>query len=216
MPSALNKITQPFIYEINTWPWLEAISQEEGRAIDLGSVPDRYWDEVADLGFDGVWLMGVWQRSPAGVTIALSNDDLRASFAAALPDWQTSDVVGSPYCVRDYVVDDHLGGRDGIASAREALSARGIGLILDFVPNHVAPDHPWTSLKPEVFVSGTLCRDCRSSSCQWARPLLPGLARRRSAQRLCSHTARRGDRDIDRDRRSMRRSPLRHGDAGNE
>ena len=155
MPSALNKITQPFIYEINTWPWLEAISQEEGRAIDLGSVPDRYWDEVADLGFDGVWLMGVWQRSPAGVTIALSNDDLRASFAAALPDWQTSDVVGSPYCVRDYVVDDHLGGRDGIASAREALSARGIGLILDFVPNHVAPDHPWTSLKPEVFVSGT-------------------------------------------------------------
>ena len=96
MPSALNKITQPFIYEINTWPWLEAISREEGRAIDLGSVPDRYWDEVADLGFDGVWLMGVWQRSPAGVTIALSNDDLRASFAAALPDWQTSDVVGSP------------------------------------------------------------------------------------------------------------------------
>ena len=155
MPSALNKITQPFIYEINTWPWLEAISREEGRAIDLGSVPDRYWDEVADLGFDGVWLMGVWQRSPAGVTIALSNDDLRASFAAALPDWQTSDVVGSPYCVRDYAVDDHLGGRDGIASARESLSARGIGLILDFVPNHVAPDHPWTSLKPEVFLSGT-------------------------------------------------------------
>jgi len=155
MPSALNKITQPFIYEINTWPWLEALGHDEGRAIDLGSVPDRYWDEVADLGFDGVWLMGVWQRSPAGVAIALSNDDLRASFAAALPDWQASDVVGSPYCLRDYVVDDHLGGRDGLASAREALAARGMGLILDFVPNHVAPDHPWTALKPELFVSGT-------------------------------------------------------------
>ena len=75
MPSALNKITQPFLYEINTWPWLEAISHDEGRAIDLGSVPDRYWDEIADLGFDGVWLMGVWQRSPAGVAIALSNDE---------------------------------------------------------------------------------------------------------------------------------------------
>ncbi|HEX3205658.1 MAG TPA: alpha-amylase family glycosyl hydrolase, partial [Propionibacteriaceae bacterium] len=155
MPSALNKITQPFIYEINTWPWLAEISHEEGGAIDLGSVPDRYWDEVADLGFDGVWLMGVWQRSSAGVAIALSNDDLRASFAAALPDWQTSDVVGSPYCVRDYVVDDHFGGRNGLASAREALAERGMGLIVDFVPNHVAPDHPWTTLQPELFVSGT-------------------------------------------------------------
>jgi hypothetical protein len=155
MTSDLNKITNPSLYEINTWPWLEAISRHEGRAIDLGSVPDRYWEEIADLGFDGAWLMGVWQRSPVGVAIALSNDDLRASFGAALPDWQASDVVGSPYCVRGYVVDDHFGGRPGLAGARQALAAYGMGLILDFVPNHVAPDHPWTTTKPEVFVSGT-------------------------------------------------------------
>ena len=74
MPSDLSKIPHPSLYEINTWPWLAAISRNEGTAIDLGSVPDRYWDEIADLGFDAVWLMGVWQRSPAGVAIALSND----------------------------------------------------------------------------------------------------------------------------------------------
>ena len=90
----MNKITQPFLYEINTWPWLEAISQDEGRAIDLGSVPDRYWDEIADLGFDGVWLMGVWQRSPAGIAIALSNDGLRASFEPLFPIGNPDDVVG--------------------------------------------------------------------------------------------------------------------------
>jgi glycosidase len=155
MPSRLNKITQPFIYEINAWPWLEAISRNEDKTIDLGSVPGHYWDDIADLGFDGVWLMGVWRRSPAGIAIALTNDNLRASFEAAIPDWQPYDVVGSPYCVRDYVVDDHFGGRDGLAGAREALDGRGLGLILDFVPNHVAPDHPWTTVKPEVFVSGT-------------------------------------------------------------
>ena len=32
--------------------------------------------------------MGVWQRSPAGAAIGLSNHDLRANFGAALPDWQ--------------------------------------------------------------------------------------------------------------------------------
>jgi hypothetical protein len=62
MPSKLSQKSQPYLYEINTWPWLEAISRTEGSAIDLGTVPDRYWDEIADLGFDGVWLMGVWQR----------------------------------------------------------------------------------------------------------------------------------------------------------
>jgi hypothetical protein len=61
MPSKLSQNSQPYLYEINTWPWLEAISRTEGRAIDLGTVPDHYWDEIADLGFDGV-ADGVWQQ----------------------------------------------------------------------------------------------------------------------------------------------------------
>ncbi|MET0967058.1 MAG: alpha-amylase, partial [Nakamurella sp.] len=110
MTPSTELVKHPFIYEINTWPWLESISAAEGRAIDLGSVPARYWDELGDLGFDAVWLMGVWQRSPAGIEIALINSDLLASFTAALPDWREADVVGSPYCIRDYIVDGHLGG----------------------------------------------------------------------------------------------------------
>ena len=58
--------------------------------------------------------------------------DLTAGFDTALPDWQPADVVGSPYCIRDYLVDDSLGGTDGLAAARSELAARGIGLILDF------------------------------------------------------------------------------------
>ncbi len=147
-------VKHPFIYEINTWVWLDALSRREGVAIDLAGVPEREWDALAELGFDAVWLMGVWERSPAGIAIALENEGLVESFRRALPDFGTEDAVGSPYCIRDYRVDAHLGGPEGLAAARAALAERGIGLILDFVPNHVAPDHPWTDAHPEYFVRG--------------------------------------------------------------
>jgi hypothetical protein len=139
----------PFIYELNTWVWLGELGCR------LAEVPDAAWDAIAELGFDAVWLMGVWERSPAGIAIALQNDGLVASFRAALPDFLDADVVGSPYCVRDYTVAEELGGPEGLAAARQALAQRGLRLILDFVPNHVAPDHPWTSSHPEYFVGGS-------------------------------------------------------------
>jgi hypothetical protein len=145
----------PFIYEIDTWPWLEQLSRAEGRAIDLGNVPADQWDAIAEGGYDAVWLMGVWRRSPVGISIALGNDGLVASFASALPDFTPEDVVGSPYCIREYVVDDHLGGPSGLRTARSELARRGIGLVLDFVPNHVAPDHPWTVDHADRFVEGS-------------------------------------------------------------
>src|SRR4051794_36204355 len=145
----------PFIFEINTWPWLEHVGRTESATFDLSTVPDTYWDALADLGFDAVWLMGVWQRSRTGVELALANAGLVESFQRALPDYQPADVVGSPYCIRGYTVADHLGGPEGLAVARRALAERGMGLILDFVPNHVAPDHPWTESHPERFIHGT-------------------------------------------------------------
>ncbi len=147
--------THPFLYEINTWPWLHGLSATAGRSIDLASVPDEQWDVIAGRGFDAVWLMGVWARSPAGVRVAMANSDLVSSFREALGDFEPDDVVGSPYCIREYVVDPALGGPAGLAAARAALAERGLGLILDFVPNHVAPDHPWATDHPERFIQGT-------------------------------------------------------------
>jgi len=143
----------PLLYEVNTLPWLAALSDREGRRLDLATVPGAVWDALA--GYDAVWLMGVWQRSPAGVAIALANPQLTAGFEAALPGYGPADVAGSPYCIRGYVVDDALGGRAGLAVARQELADRGVALLLDFVPNHVAPDHPWVSEHPERLVNGT-------------------------------------------------------------
>ena len=71
--------------------------------------------------------------------------------------------------------------------------------MLDFVPNHVAPDHPWAPDQPELFVGGT-DDDLRDDPKSFVRvggrvlatgprPLLPGLARRRAARRVRARPA---------------------------
>ena len=144
----------PTLYEISTWVWLTDLSRNYGKTIDLSSVPIAEWDAIASLGFDGVWLMGVWERSPAGIAIANRNQGLLEDFRRPLPDFCPEDNVGSPYCVRRYVVDQHLGGPEGLAVARAELSKRGMNLLLDWVPNHLAPDHPWVNEHPEYFIQG--------------------------------------------------------------
>jgi len=147
---------RPIIYEINTWVWLNDLSRQYKRAITLGIVPPEEWEAISAMGVDAVWLMGVWERSPAGICIANENEVLLADFHHALPDYTSADNVGSAYCVRRYVIDQHLGGPEGLALARQMLAQRGLRLILDFVPNHVATDHPWIIEHPEYFVQGTL------------------------------------------------------------
>ena len=146
----------PSLYEINTWVWLSELSERYGTSVSLCSVPPADWDAIAAYGFDAVWLMGVWERSPAGIAIASKNNGLLEDFRRALPDFRPEDNVGSPYCVRRYVVDPHLGGPEGLAVARRELARRGMNLVLDFVPNHVAPDHPWVTEHPEYFIRGAV------------------------------------------------------------
>lgn len=72
--------TRPTIYEINTAVWLGDLSRETGQKVDLATVPATEWDRLAALQVDAIWLMGVWQRSPAGLAIARQNaESSRAS-----------------------------------------------------------------------------------------------------------------------------------------
>ncbi|MFP4321984.1 MAG: alpha-amylase family glycosyl hydrolase [Anaerolineales bacterium] len=144
----------PRIFQINTWTWLYDLSQHHNRPITLGDIPEQALNILlGELGhMDAVWLMGVWQRSPAGRTIALEHPGLQAEYDRVLPDWRQEDVVGSPYSIAAYQVDERLGGMAGLATIREKLAARGLRLILDYVPNHTALDHPWVREAPDVYV----------------------------------------------------------------
>jgi hypothetical protein len=143
------------IYEINTWIWLNELSRKYRKRITLAKIPAQELDDLANLGFNSIWLMGVWKRSPAGLTIAGQHTGIMKDLIEALPDMKEADIAGSPYCIRDYRIDPHIGGENGLAVIRKKLAIRGMRLILDFVPNHVAPDHPWTTTHPGYFISGT-------------------------------------------------------------
>jgi len=145
----------PIIYEINTWVWLEELSAAHKRRVTLATVPKEEWDAIAAFGFDAVWLMGVWERSPMGIAISQKNKALLEDFKRALPDFQSKDNVGSPYCVHRYSVDEHLGGPEGLKAARAELAKRKLRLILDFVPNHLAPDSPYAKEHSEFFIQGS-------------------------------------------------------------
>ncbi len=154
MPTSWPK--HPVIYEINTWVWLNELSQQDGHAITLDNVPEKQWDDIASFGVDAVWLMGVWERSPKGTELAIKDEVMTPVFRDALPDYNPSvDNIGSAYCVYNYEVDERLGGRKGLEVAREMLKQRNIRLILDFVPNHTAQDHSWVFKHTEYFVQGT-------------------------------------------------------------
>jgi hypothetical protein len=64
--------------------------------MNLATVPEPEWDAIASHGFDAVWLMGVWERSPTGIGISLRNNGLLDSFRKALTDFSAEDNVGSP------------------------------------------------------------------------------------------------------------------------
>jgi glycosidase len=146
----------PVIYEINTWVWLHELSKKYEYDITLGNVPTQEWEMIKKMGVDVVWFMGVWERSPESKSISSTNEMLQQDFTNALPDFVEDDNLGSAYSVKRYVVDERLGGKKGLAAARRALLARRILIMLDFVPNHVARDHPWVIQHPEYFIHGTV------------------------------------------------------------
>jgi hypothetical protein len=161
-------MAQPAGYLRGQYRGLAELSRAAGTRVTLGTVTAADWDAVTPAGSDAVWLMGVWERSPAGLELARANAGLLESFREALPDVRDDDIIGSPYCVHRYVADERFGGPAGLAAARAALAARGARLILDYVPNHVAPDHPWVTEHPEFFIQGD-DDDLKADPAGWLR-----------------------------------------------
>ena len=126
-----------------------------GRVATLDDVPDAELDHLAERKFDWVWFLSVWQTGPAAQAISRANPEWRREFAETLPDLKEEDIAGSGFAIQNYTVHRDLGGAVALAGLRQRLQKRGLKLMLDFVPNHMAPDHPWIDEHPDYFVHGS-------------------------------------------------------------
>jgi hypothetical protein len=159
---------RPLLYQLNTRVLLAERGQALGRPATLDDLPDALLDEVASNGFDWVWPLGVWRTGPAARAVSLARADWRASFLADLPDLRDDDITGSPFAIQAYETKAEYGGEAALARLRSRLAKRGLSLMLDFVPNHMAPDHPWVADHPEWLIEGSgedLAREPRN----WVR-----------------------------------------------
>jgi glycosidase len=124
----------------STYVWLEQLAAQFGRPVaTLRDVPDEALDRLAGLGVTGLWLIGLWQRSPASAEIKRRRGD--------------ADAVASAYAIDDYQIADDLGGEAAFEELRTRAWSRGIRLAADMVPNHMGIDSRWVVEHPERFVS---------------------------------------------------------------
>ena len=143
------------LYQINTRVWLTELSRALGRPATLDDVPEAELDRVAGMGFDWVWLLSLWRTGPAGQRVSRARPEWRREFEETLPDLRNEDIAGSGFAITGYTVHPDLGGDAALARLRERLRARGLRLMLDFVPNHTGLDHPWVEDHLEYYIAGT-------------------------------------------------------------
>jgi hypothetical protein len=141
----------PALYQINT----RILLGEIGTGATLDDIPDALFDRLAALGYDLIWMLGVWQTGPAGQDVSRTQREWLQAYAQDLPDVTEADICGSPFAIVEYMANGDFGGEEALARLRQRLHRRGLRLVLDFVPNHTALDHLWTETHPEYYVAGT-------------------------------------------------------------
>ncbi len=124
----------------NTYVWLHQLSEQYHREIKhLDQIPDEELDKLANWGFNGLWLIGLWERSDSSKRIKQLCGNPEA--------------VASAYSLKNYTISGDLGGDEAYQQLRDKAWQHRIRLASDMVPNHMGIDSDWVIEHPEWFIS---------------------------------------------------------------
>jgi hypothetical protein len=124
--------------------WLWQLSRSYGREIrTIDAIPDEELDTLASRGINALWLIGLWERSPASAEIKRRCGNPEAASSA--------------YSLFDYEIAGEIGGWPALERLREKCAWRGIRLAADMVPNHTGVDSTWIRERPELFMQTDYC-----------------------------------------------------------
>jgi len=118
----------------------------------LSLIPDEEWLKLKHLGFDIVWLIGVWKTSAISADISRDEEFLREFVKKVNGD--ISMISASPYSIVEYKLDSFFGFEWELKSLKEKLNSLGLKLYLDFVSNHMAIDSDLSKDCIDCFVTG--------------------------------------------------------------
>jgi len=119
--------------------WLGQLSKSYATEVrTLDQIPDAELDRLARWGFSGLWLIGIWERSPSSQQIKRIGGNQEA--------------ISSAYSLFDYVIAADLGGAGALENLKARCNARGIRLASDMVPNHTGLQSKWTLEHPDWFI----------------------------------------------------------------
>jgi glycosidase len=124
----------------NVFVWLDQLSRQYGYPITtLDQIPDAELEALSARGITGLWLIGLWERSPASARIKQLSGNPEA--------------VSSAYSLYNYKIAEVLGGDGACEKLKEKAAHHGIRLASDMVPNHMGIDSEWVIQHPEWFLS---------------------------------------------------------------
>lgn len=123
----------------SVYVWLFQLSKKYGRDIwRLDHVPDEELEILARWGFSGLWLIGIWERSPASKKIK---------------QWTGNpEAAPSAYSIYDYEISHSLGGEEAFHNLKSRALRYGIRMATDMVPNHVGIYSKWVVEHPDWFI----------------------------------------------------------------